>query len=321
MQNLLRARGGLHNRVTARLVLAPFTLGECEEYFRANGLAMTRRQMIEGYMVFGGVPYYLDLLDRRLGLVQNIDRLCFAPTGPLRLEFDELYRSLFRRADRHIAVVRALAGRTRGLVRGEIAEAAGIAGGGTLSATLEELEACGFLRRYRDFTKAGKDGVFQLIDPFTLFYLRFVEKSTDERFWSNNCRGAPIRAWSGYAFELVCLLHVRQMLNALGISGIASDVRAWRGRSGASGKGAQIDLLIDRTDGIVNVCEMKYTAGEYVIDKAADQALRDKLLVFAEETGTAKALHLTLVTVDGVARNTYWGLVQSEITAADLFAD
>lgn len=340
IKNLLKERGGLHNRVTGRLHLEPFTLGECEEYYRQNGVAMTRNQMIESYMVFGGIPFYLDLFDRRLGLVQNVDRLCFAPSGQLRGEFDELYRSLFKHADRHVKVVRALAKRTSGATRAEIERAAKIAGGGTLTETLDELEQCGFVRRYRDFTKPSRDAVYQLIDPFTLFYLRFMEGTDDERFWSNHLGDAGYRSWSGRAFELVCLLHTAQMKEALGISGISTSACAWRsatsgsnpaadpgqpadldlGTHGPGTRGAQIDLLLDRADGVVNVCEMKFSQSEFVIDKAYDQVLRNKLAVFAAETGTHKALHLTMVTSCGVARNQYAGIVQSEIVGDDLFA-
>ena len=318
VKNLFENRGGLHNRVTARIRLEPFTLGECERYYLANGVKMSRDQMIESYMVFGGIPFYLDLLDRRMGLAQNIDHLCFSRRGDLRGEFDELYRSLFKHADRHEGVVRALASRASGLSRREIAEATGSVSGGTLTSTLEELEASGFLRRYAAYGKKERDSLYQLVDPFSLFHLRFVEGQSDERFWSDNHQGGRVHAWEGYAFELVGLLHLDQIRSALGISGVAYDASSWR--SGESDPGAQVDLVIDRSDGIINLCEMKFAREPYEVTRAYGDTLRHKAACFARETGTRKALHLTLVSPYGTRRNAYWGDVQSEVTADDLFA-
>lgn len=318
VEHLFEDRGGFHNRVTARIRLEPFSLRECEELLRINGVELTRRQVIEAYMVFGGIPYYLNLMSRRFELVQNIDLLCFAESGELTNEFDELYRSLFRSADKHIAVVRALASRMAGLSRGEIAQAANCSPNGALTKALKELESCGFVRRYRDVTKKKRDAIFQLVDPFTLFYLRFMEDSTDETFWADSYQSGAVRAWEGYAFELVCLLHVRQIRAGLGISGVAYSAGAWR--STDSDPGAQIDLVIDRADGIVNLCEMKFTDGPFAISKAYAQSLRNKRVAFVRETGTRKAQHITLVTPEGLVRNAYANDVLASLTAEDLFS-
>lgn len=318
IKNLFKNRGGLHNRVTARIHLQPFTLGECEQYYRANGIELTRYQMIESYMVFGGIPYYLDLMHRRLGLAQNIDRLCFARYGALSGEFDELYHSLFKNAERHVSIVRALAHRGAGLTRDEISRVSGVPNGGTLTNTLEELEACGFVRKYREYAKRRNDATFQLIDPFTLFYLRFMENQSSERFWTENYQSSRINAWEGYAFELVCLLHLDQIRFALGVSGVTYDASAWHSRS--SDPGAQIDLVLDRADGVINLCEVKFAFEPYEITKSYEATLRHKVASFARETGVAKALHLTLVSPHGAKRNKHRGCVQAEVTAEDLFA-
>ena len=318
IRNLLRSRGGLHNRITGRLHLRPFTLAECEKYYDINGITFSRQEMVEGYMVFGGIPFYLDLIDRRLSLSQNVDRICFAPDGALREEFDELYRSLFKNAERHIAIVRALNQRKAGCSRKEIIEKSGMGAGGTLSKALEELEQCGFIRRYRDFTKRERDAIYQLIDPFTLFYLRFMEGRLEgEGAWEAYLGTPGYHAWSGLAFEMTCLLHERQLKQALGIQAIASSTSAWR--SSAPGSKAQIDLLIDRADGVVNACEMKYSQAPFVIGKALDAELRGRIADFRAETGTKKAVRLTMVCPYGVRRNKYWGAVQNEITFEDLF--
>ena len=318
VKNLFKNRGGLHNRVTARIWLEPFTLAECEEYYRVNGHVLSRAQMIEIYMVFGGIPYYLDLLDRRCGLVQNIDNLCFSRSGELTSEFDELYHSLFRKADHHVAIVRTLGTKAKGLDMQEISNATGIAKGGTLTSLLDELEASGFIRRYAPFEKKRRGSLYQLVDPFSLFYLKFMDKRAPSDFWSKNHQTSRVNAWRGYAFELVCLLHERQIRQALGIAAVSADVCSWRSQD--SDPGAQVDLVIDRADGIINLCELKWSQGEYAINKAYDLQLRNKLVAFSQETRTKKALHLTMVTPFGVKRNAYHGVLQSEITADALFA-
>ena len=318
VDKLLKNRGGLHNRVTSRIKLAPFTLSECESYFEVNGLTVTRQHVIEAYMAFGGIPYYFDLMHRRLGIVQNIDRLCFAENAPLKTEFDDLYHSLFKRAERHVAIVRALSGKGYGMTRDEVSRATKIANGGTLTKTLSELEECGFIRSYRSFGKKKSGLLYQLIDPFTLFYLRFVEDATDPHFWSNRHQSSQVNSWRGYAFELVCLLHSGQIKTALGIAVIASDMCSWRSKG--HDPAAQIDLVIDRSDGIIDLCEMKWAGREYSITKSYSAKLRDKMDVFAAETNTRKALRLVLVTPFGLKANAYANDVQAAIAADDLFS-
>lgn len=319
INNLLKSTGGLHNRVTGRIHLDPFTLGECEKYMSENRIEFSRTDIIMSYMIFGGIPFYLSLMDSRLGLAQNVDRLCFDDRGQLHDEFDQLFHSLFKSADRHIEIVRVLSSRQEGLDRASLISSLSIADGGTLSTTLEELQQCGFIRRYKDFTKPKRGEIIQLIDPFTLFWLRFVEKSTDEHWWSSNLNSAKIRSWTGRAFELVCLLHVRQMLAALGIWGISTDVCSWR--STKSDPGVQIDLVLNRADRVINLCEMKFSAEPFEIDKSCYSNLQHKLTAFADETGTHYPLHLTMVSPEGVKHNKYSGMVQSVINAEDLFKD
>lgn len=214
--------------------------------------------------------------------------------------------------------MRALGARLCGLTRQDISAATGIALGGTLTSTLDELEARGFLRRYHAYRKKEREALYQLIDPFSLFYLRFVEGQTNEHFWFDNHQSGVVHAWEGYAFELVALLHLEQIRSTLGIAGVAYDASSWR--SSTSDPGLQIDLVVDRADGIINLCEMKFSREPFEITKAYDAALRHKLTSFLRETGTRKSLHLTMVSPYGVKRNAYWQDVQAEITADDLFA-
>ena len=317
LENLVRSTGGFYNRVTRQIRLEPFTLAECEELFRANDVAFTRQQVAESYMAFGGVPHYLNLMDRRLSLAQNIERLCFDSTGQLRHERSFLFKSLFKNDSRHLAIVNQLAKRKSGMLRTELASVPEIGDGQPLTKALDELEQCGFIRKYRDFTRGKNGQYYQVIDPFTLFASEFLE-SDGIPSWQAHLGTPAYHSWTGRAFELVCLLHVRQMKAALGIAGVQTEECAWRSKE--SEPGAQIDLLINRRDGVINVCEMKYSERAFTIDAACERNLRNKLAAFAEEAAPDKALHLTLVTMNGVTRNAHAGIVVSEITADDLFS-
>jgi hypothetical protein len=252
-------------------------------------------------------------------LTQNIDNLFFRRKGVLREEFKKLYASLFKHSDRYVKIIEALGKKRKGLTREEIIAASGFTDGGTLTKMLEELEQCSFIRSYNAYEKKTKDALYQLIDFYSLFYLNFIKnaKQSDENFWTNLIDNAKHRAWSGYAFEQVCMQHAAQIRQKLGISGVVTYSAAWCSKD--SEPAAQVDLLIDRNDGVINLCEMKYAANEFVIDKQQDEILRNKKYTFISETKTRKAVHITMVTTYGVKRNEYWGNIQSEVTMNDLF--
>lgn len=319
VKNIFQNKGGLHNRVTGRIFLAPFTLRECEELFRENGIVMSRQQIAEIYMVLGGIPYYLNMLEKSLGPTQNVDRLLFADNAPLKNEFNEVYSSLYRASDRHIAIVNALSKKSAGMTRDEIISASGIPGGGNLTKTLDELEQCGFIDKYTDFTRKKKSACFRLIDPFTLFWLRFVKENNtkDEFYWTNLIDDGGRRAWSGYAFEQLCLMHISQIKRKLGISGISTEVFAWRSKE--FDPGVQIDLLIARKDGVINLCEMKYTLHPYTVSMEYEKELQRKRMAFLGETDSRCALHTTMVTTFGLTDKGYRASVQSEVTLDDMF--
>ena len=319
MNKLIKNHGGLHNRITQQIHLLPFTLGECEEYFQKNNIALNRHQIVESYMIFGGIPYYLSLMQKQYSLAQNVDRLCFAERGMLRNEFENLYASLFRNYENHVKIVEALSKKTKGLTREEIIENTRLPNGGGLTKTLEDLELCGFIRKYKAIGKKERQSLFQLTDFFTLFYFNFMSdnKFNDEHFWTNFIENARHRAWSGYAFEQVCLAHLPQIKRKLGIAGVLTNTASWR--SNDSDNSAQIDLLIERNDKVINLCEMKYVQEQFVIDKKQDENLRNKRAVFKRETKTRKAVHLTMITTYGIKRNEYWGNIQSEVTMDGLF--
>jgi len=321
VKKLFKNRGGLHNRVTCRIHLAPFTLAECQAYAKERGLSMSRKDIAECYMALGGIPYYWSYLERSLSLAQNINQLFFADEAPLKNEFAELYASLFRRTKVHLKIVNALATRKIGMSREELMDKTQLPSSGAFSDCLESLEECGFIRRYK-MLGMKKRFVFQLMDNFTLFHFRFLSdmEGKDENWWLRSVDTPSMANWRGLAFERLCLHHVRQMKETLGIGGVLTNVHAWYHLPDeVYPNGAQIDLLLDRADNVINVCEMKYAAGPYVIDKKTDEALAVKLDTFRSVTATNKAVHLTLVTSRGIVHNAYANSVHSEVTLDDLF--
>jgi predicted AAA+ superfamily ATPase len=319
VKNLLKNKGGLHNRVTRRMRLLPFTLKETEAYLNEKEIFLGRYRTCEAYMIFGGVPYYLSLLGKGLSLPQNVDALCFAEDGALRGEFEELYATLFKNSEKYKKVIIALSSKMKGLTRDEIISQTKQSSGGGLTKILEDLELCGFIRSYPNYSMDENLCVYQLVDSFSLFHVRFIrgKKPKNPRFWTSNLESPSLQAWKGYAFEQVCVSHSEQIKQALGIAVISSEISSWRSRH--SSPGAQIDLLIDRKDGIINLCEMKYCKAEYAISAKVEQQLRNKVAVFEAETCTKKAVHITMVTTYGVAKNNHAGTIQSEVTLEDLF--
>jgi len=315
IKNLLNNRSGLHNRVTDRMKLEPFTLAETETYLQSKNINYDRYQIIGLYMVFGGIPFYLEKLRSDQSASQNVNRLCFERNAPFRSEYQNLYASLFNKYERHIAIVEALATKNKGLTRDEIAKIAKLSNGGNLTRILNELEESSFIRKYRSFKKKERNYLYQLVDSYSLFYLNFIKKSSvdDENYWLNALDTPKYRTWSGYAFEMVCLQHIPQIKKALGISGVQTSVSTWRNEN------AQIDLVIDRKDRVINLCEMKFSIHSYSITKQYAENLRNKIGNFRAVTNTKKALFLTLITTFGVTNNQYKGMIQNDLNMDILF--
>ncbi len=316
IEHLLDGRGGFYNRITRQMPVKPFTLKECELLCSANGLVMTRPQLLEAYMILGGIPFYLNLMNPRFSLIQNIQELCFQENGPLRYEYQRLFRSLFRFPEKHLAIIRAAASRSSGITRKELSQLPAIGNGESLTKALAELEQCGFLRKYRASEAEKKGLIYQIIDPFVLFSLHFLQENRIHSWIAFS--GTPAYyAWKGNAFETLCLNHTEQIKDALGIGGVETEEYSWRSRS--SSPGVQIDLLIDRRDGVINLCEMKCTDQPFAIDASYEQQLLEKVNVFRTESKTKKAVHLTMVASAGLVHNAHSGSVINEITGDDLF--
>lgn len=324
-KKVLQNKGGLFNRANRTIYLEPFTLAECEAYVKAEGLVMDRKDIVSAYMVFGGAPYYWSLLDKSESLSQNIDRLFFGTHPELAEEFGRLYKSVFANPEPYIAVVTALGKKKCGMTRAEIVAAVPDAeNNGVLTDVLQNLETSGFVRRYVETGNVKKGSVYQLIDNYTLFFFQFVQgyAGRDEHRWSNMVHDQRRTTWEGLAFERVCLQHSRQIKAALGIAGVETSESSWRCVScDPDVRGAQIDLVIERGDRVVNLCEMKFASEKFAIDAAYAANLREKIGAFRRETGTRGNCHLTFVTTYGLRKNSHSSMVQSEVTLDDLFKD
>ncbi|MBR1469698.1 MAG: ATP-binding protein [Prevotella sp.] len=321
INKIVKNREGLHNRLTLRIHLQPFTLNECEQYAKKLRLGLNRHQLLETYMILGGIPYYWSLLSKEKSLSQNIDSLFFERNGELRGEFSELYASLFKYPDKYTAIIETLGKKKAGMTRSEIVKESKIPYNGQISTILDDLENCGFIRKYTSIGKKTKDSVFQLIDQYTLFYFKFIQNNpvNDENFWSKSINKPIYNNWTGLAFERLCLLHSRQIKEALGISGIISSEYSWKVDGTADESGAQIDLLIDRSDGVINLCEIKFSKTAFRITKSYNSDLQRKRMRFIEATHTKKAVHITMITSEGLVRNSYSDEILSQVTADALF--
>ncbi len=316
---IINNKGGLFNRTSYEIKLYPLTLKECEDFYKDRDIIMDRYDQIQAYMITGGIPYYLSLLKRGQSLAKNIDDLCFDTDAKLKNEFTRLFKSIFSNSESCMKIVRLLGTKREGFSRVEISDNSKVPYGGGLSDALSALESSGFIASYIPYGGSSRSLKYKLVDPFCLFYLNFMDKkkTNNTRFWQDNLLSPSLNAWRGLAFENLCFKHIAQIKTALGISGVQSEVSPWRGNS--EGEGAQIDMVIDRADRVINLCEMKYSSDDFRIDKSYDKDLRRKIDVFASDTKTRKTLHLTMVTPYGLAENEYSGRVQNVITMDNLF--
>lgn len=320
INELINNKRGLHNRITQKIQLQPFELAECKSFLDHKNIDLDDYQIIQLYMVLGGIPYYWEAVEKGKSATQIINDLCFTENGLLTYEFENLFKSLFSNAKRHESIVKAIATKVKGLTRDEIVDQTKLSNGGTLTEILFELEKSGFIRKYNAFGKKNRDSLYQLSDQFSLFHLKFMtdkKNELGENIWMKMIDHPKYRAWSGYAFEQVCLAHAHKIKEALGISGVETSTSAWR--SDSSKNGAQIDLIIDRRDGVINLCEMKFSTSTFLIDKKYDESLRHKKALFNEEVKTKKALHTTMVTTYGLRENQYAGNVAHDFSMGILF--
>jgi AAA+ ATPase superfamily predicted ATPase len=322
IQRVVQNRGGLHNRITKRIYLKPFTLKETETYLKYKKINLNRYQIAQIYMIMGGIPHYLKEIQAGKSAVQNVDDICFSEAGLLRDEFSNLYLALFEKAENHISVVRALGKKWKGLSRKEIVMQTGLSEGGTISKVLKELIYSGFVSSYYPFGKKKKEMLYRLTDEYSLFYLHFIEKKRiqEQGMWQRLSQTSVYKSWSGYAFESLCLKHIFQIKKALQIGGIYSEMASFSFKGNDEISGTQIDLLIDRNDSVINLCEIKFYNDQFVINKAYAQKLQEKRTIFRIISKTKKQIFITLITVHGLLENKHsLGLVDNHLELNALF--
>ncbi len=319
IEKVINDRGGLHNRVTKRIRLQPFSLKETQQFLLHKNIRPGYYDLLQLYMVVGGIPAYLNEVQRGKSIAQNIEAICFSKDGILAGEFNNLYNALFTNAGNHIQVIRALAKKTMGLTRENIRIISKLPSGGTLTKTLNELDESGFIQKIYPFDKKEKESLYRLTDEFSLFYFKFMydRKLHEKDQWITQQASPAYKSWCGYAFENICIKHTEQIKRALQIGGVHTHSTSWvhRGEDGA-----QIDLLIDRADHCINICEAKFGSSPFVIDKKYAAVLNNKLMAFRMQTRTKKNLFLTFISTYGITDNLYrQQLVDSEIKMEALF--
>lgn len=321
VDNIIDSHGGLHDRITHEIHLHPFTLNETEQYLNANRFHWNRLAVCQTYMIMGGIPYYLSLLDNQLSLSTNVDKLFFSRNAELKREYDRLFSSLFKSPQPYINVIQLLSENTKGLTRKEIMDKLRRGSGGNLTRILTNLEKCDFLRKYnvREHKINSNNGIYQLTDFYVRFYNDFCRShSTDNHYWSNTLNTPHQNNWYGLAYERLCMAHIPQIKQALGISGIRTEYYSWRSKE--SKPAAQVDLIIERADGVVNLCEIKYSRDKYVISADEEEKLRNRASTFEQETCIRKAVHLTFITTYGIKENSHSTEITNRLDMNALFA-
>ena len=317
---LINNHGGLYGRLTYEMKLSPFDLRECEEFFRSRHVNFSRYDVVQSYMIFGGIPYYLGYIDNSISLAQNVDRLFFSRYGILKGEFDRLFNSVFSNPEAIKSIVKLLYTRNAGYTRKEIINNLKVSDGGVLSKNLNSLIASDFVIKYVPFGFSKRQEHYKLVDPFCLFYLHFVENQNknNEKYWQQNTSSPQIVSWRGFAFENVCFNHIGQIKKALGISGVISANSAWS-KKGGDEEGTQIDLLIHRNDNVINMCEIKFLSEDFTVDKSYYRVLLSRPERLRELISPKISIYNTLITTFGLKQNEYSGGFANVVILDDLF--
>ena len=324
IKNIIDSHGGLHNRITHEMHIHPFNLAETEEYLLSQGVEWDRLSIVQLYSVLGGIPYYLSLIRKDDSIASAVDRLFYSEDAELRSEYSRLFKSLYKSPEPYMKIIDALCSHKSGLTREEILEKMSGVDNGHLSEYLENLEKCDFIRLYyvkdstgRKLKKTG--GIYQMMDFFTVFHNSLLSRpSTDPHYWSNHLGTPSMNTWLGLSFERICMYHVPQIKQALGIDRIGTEYFSWRSRESAPS--VQIDLLIEREDRKVNICEIKYSETEYSLQKDEEAKIRSRIGAYKDESRTRYSLLPVLITTYGLKEGKYSSLLKNVVTMEQLFA-
>lgn len=330
IKNIINNKGGLHNRLTRTILLEPMNLRDSKSLLQSMGVKLNNQQLAQLYMVTGGVPYYLSQVPVGLSETQIVEKLAFTKNGLFLTEFEKLYSSLFDKAELYIDIVRAIASQRYGIDQKTLfKKIKSVSGGGTISKKLKELEESGFIISFISFQNRKKGIYYKVIDEFTLFYLYWIEpikltlskKGLRKGYWDKTRQTSSWSSWSGYAYEALCYKHLFQISTALELSPTALP-STWRysPKKGAEDSGAQIDLLFDRDDNAITICEIKFTKTPLVIDKDYAKKIQKKMEVFQKKTKTEKQLFFAIVSANGLKKTMYSEeLIDAVVTLSDLF--
>ena len=318
IQKVILNKGGLHNRVTAQINLLPFTLKESLAYLKSRGVKLDHYQMAQLYMVIGGIPYYLKQVPPSKSVPQIVSHLLFEKQAVLRNEFDNLYQSLFTNYEKYVAIIEACYEKWKGITHSELSQLTGFPSGGSLSRMVNELEVSGFLNLSQPYGNKKKDRLIRLVDEFSIFYLKY-KKGVEQTNWKTISTSQSFKSWQGFAFENLCLKHIEEIKSALGISGVATSQYSYSVKGTADKKGTQIDLIIDRNDEVINLCEAKFYNGPFAIDKNYAEQLEYKVTSLRAALPPSKVVHLVMVTSFGLKDNKYSDMVDDEIKLKVLF--
>lgn len=319
VENIIDSHGGLHNRISREMHLKPFNLAETEAYFINSGFNWNRLTIAQCYITIGGIPYYLSLLRPQESLAQNIDRLFFSEDGELKREYTRLFHALFRKPEKYMQVIDHLSKSRSGVTRKQLIQKTKAHSGEELTKVLKNLEYCDFIRSYSDSGNptATNGRIYQIVDFYTLFYLKFCKRpTTDPMWWSHNLGRQVQNDWFGIMFEILCVNHIVQIKDALGISGIYTEYAAWRSKTDEK---AKIDLLIDRADGIINICELKYSRNDYELEKAEAEKLMRRQSIYELEAKPRKGIQLVLITTRSLLPGKYSSYFTRVLTLDHLF--
>jgi AAA+ ATPase superfamily predicted ATPase len=328
IKNIVNSRGGLHNRITAQIRLNPFSLYETKNFLKYRDILLGDKQILSLYMITGGVPHYLNQIENGLSVSQNIDKLCFTKNGMLFNEFNNLIPSLFEDADIYNELIRLIAGQRYGIERSDLLKKSKLSSGGRFNQRLIELEEAGFIINFKPYGHTKRGQYYRIVDEYTLFYLNWIEpiagsirhQSKPRGYWDDRCKSASWNSWSGYAFEAICYKHIENIRKALKIP-VSADFGTWRysPQKKSNENGAQIDLLFDRDDGVVTICEIKYSDTQFVIDKKYASNLNNKINVYKKQSRTDKQIFIAMITANSLKSNMYSkDLISNQASLDDL---
>lgn len=297
-QKIINDKGGFHNRITELIQLQPFTLAETKSFLREKKILLSDIAIVQLYMAMGGIPYYIENIKRGESPAAAIERMCFSASGLLKNEYENLYSALFDQPEHYEAIVATLAEAKSGLSREEILKKSKVEGGGPYTRVMNDLIVSGFVIEEKPFGKLKRGSIYKLVDEYSVFYHKFIKrnKKPQKGIWQVLSASQQYKIWTGYAFETLCYKHVEEIKKSLGIASVYTESSSFRQAAKSGRPGFQIDLLLDRKDQVINLCECKFFDAPFEINKTYSVQLQARKALFKQVTGTKKSVFTTLIT-------------------------